>query len=463
MLGQAGGRELAGAKAALAAAVLGARDIIAPHIVGQRDIGIAGGADPFGRELEAPDFRGAEMLDDLRTGMGRAAAIENAGGRQAADGVGPGRPRLRAFTARLVQLEHAVRHGKAEIQGDPPARDDRPGPVIDLSSGFVLVEAEMDEAAQEISRLGNPAGDRPADPVGDRIGRSRIILRGIAEEGAHIAERRESDAQDQRILGGEHHLVEQLGIEAVLEADLGRVGGSGKWMLSAAFGEGPVGGRNFGARADHASGGLGCMGGEARLLGIERDRPIGQRIGVHDHGLRIGASGIEDAPHDAPGDRRPIGILRHRHDDIVVVGPRRGPARIVALPAAGKTDVAGRALERPDGDPAAAIGHVVPHQAARPRHVDRLHQLKRGGVLDHPTRIAGRELDVLDDRIVRIVRIELPEGAPGQGFVGAGAAEARPVEGGRHLRVDDDLGHPRLRGDRAGRQHGCGRDDPAKP
>src|ERR1019366_4630775 len=49
-------------------------------------------------------------------GVGRGAAIQNAGGRQAADPIGPGRPPLRAFAARLVQLEHAVRHGEAEIQ-----------------------------------------------------------------------------------------------------------------------------------------------------------------------------------------------------------------------------------------------------------------------------------------------------------------------------------------------------------
>ncbi len=51
-------------------------------------------------------------------------------------------------------------------------------------------------------------------------------------------------------------------------------------MLGAAFGEGPVGGRDIGAGADHAGGGLGRMGGEARLLGVESEGPIGQRIGV---------------------------------------------------------------------------------------------------------------------------------------------------------------------------------------
>jgi len=75
-----------------------------------------------------------------------------------------------------------------------------------------------------------------------------------------------------------------------------------------------------------------------------------------------------------------------------------------------------------------------------------------------PRALRGRELDVLDDRIVRIVRIELAEGASRKGLVGAGASEARPVEGGRYLDVDDDLRHPRLRAGGEGRQHGSRRE-----
>ena len=80
-----------------------------------------------------------------------------------------------------------------------------------------------------------------------------------------------------------------------------------------------------------------------------------------------------------------------------------------------------------------AVGHVVPHQVARLRHVDRLHQLERGRVLDHAARIARRELDVLDDGIVRIVGIEFAEGAAGERLVLAGAAEVVPLKAGETL------------------------------
>ena len=61
-----------------------------------------------------------------------------------------------------------------------------------------------------------------------------------------------------------------------------------------------------------------------------------------------------------------------------------------------------------------------------------------------PLRVARRELDVLDDGVVRIVGIELAEGAAGQRLVLAGGAEARAVERRRDLVLDHDLRHPRL-------------------
>ena len=86
---------------------------------------------------------------------------------------------------------------------------------------------------------------------------------------------------------------------------------------------------------------------------------------------------------------------------------RRSPARgtvasrVVALPAAAQPDVAAMPFRDVDRDPAAAIRHVMPHQVARLRHVDRLDQEERRDVLDLAARISWRELDVCDDAVVR--------------------------------------------------------------
>ena len=65
---------------ARAAAMIRAGDVVAPHGLGQRQVGLGVGAHPFRRELERPHLGRAEVLDDLRAGVGRQAAVEDAGG-----------------------------------------------------------------------------------------------------------------------------------------------------------------------------------------------------------------------------------------------------------------------------------------------------------------------------------------------------------------------------------------------
>ena len=64
--------------------------------------------------------------------------------------------------------------------------------------------------------------------------------------------------------------------------------------------------------------------------------------------------------------------------------------------------------------------------------------------MDHAVGVFRRQLDVLDDRIVRIVRIELAEHAAFQRDIGPGGANggAGECRGGR--RVDDNGSDVRL-------------------
>ena len=79
--------------------------------------------------------------------------------------------------------------------------------------------------------------------------------------------------------------------------------------------------------------------------------------------------------------------------------------------------------------PATAIRHVLPHQMAALRHVHRLDQEECGDVLAFAVHIPGCQIDILDDRIVQVVRIELAEDTTGERFILPCGAEGCAAEG----------------------------------
>ena len=182
------------------------------------------------------------------------------------------------------------------------------------------------------------------------------------------------------------------------------------------------------------------------VLGVEARRPVGHRIAVHDHRPGVLSRRIHDPRHDPAGDGRAVRVFGDRHDDVVIVRPRSGGARSVALPAAGEADVAIGAFDRHDGEPAGTVRYVVPHQVARFRHVHRLHDLERGGIFHHAARVTRCQLDVLNDGVAAVLGIEFAKRLAGERLVLAGIAEAGAVESRRGFLLDDDAGNPRLRG-----------------
>src|SRR5207248_371714 len=194
-------------EAASAAAVRRARNIVAAHDVWHRDVFIGRCADEARTQIEIPDLGRAEVLHDLRAGLAGGAAIQNPAGRQTTDRVGPRCPPQRAFTARFIHLQRAVRQSKASVQRDAAAGDDRPGAVVDLPAVLVFGEAELNERAQKVARLRNTSGDRPGYLTSERVRRSAIVLLRILEKGPDVAKRRKTDPENVRIFRGEHHLI----------------------------------------------------------------------------------------------------------------------------------------------------------------------------------------------------------------------------------------------------------------
>src|SRR5215471_13552248 len=184
------------------------------------------------------------MLDDLRTGATRSAAIEDASPGQIANVILVADPPLWAFAARLVELEHAVRLRPAEVERDPPPRDDRPRAVVQLQPSLVLVETKVQEGAGKVARLRYATDDTPLDLARERVGSSKTVFRLVLEEAGHVAERGKADPEDVRVVCGEHHLVEQVGIKSIAQTDLRWVRRAGEGMVRIALAPGPVAARD---------------------------------------------------------------------------------------------------------------------------------------------------------------------------------------------------------------------------
>ncbi len=226
-------------------------------------------------------------------------------------------------------------------------------------------------------------------------------------------------------------------------------------MGSAEF---PVAVRDRRAVGDLAVDGLTQHGAhQGAGVAVHVGRKIRNRVAHHVERRRIQSAAVDDAAEHRAGDAR-----QHRRHHVMVrerrcrcaggsrhIGRQAGHARrhgggagVVALPAAQQVQVTRGEQIGVERHVAAAVGHVVPHQAARVGHVHRLADAKARDVLDVATRIAWRETEVGDFLVVAIARIQFAEGAAGQFLVGLGGVGGVGQRGGR---VDDDARHARLR------------------
>ena len=115
--------------------------------------------------------------------------------------------------------------------------------VEDNPARFILIEAEVDERADEIARLRIPLSDRPFHLLRHRVRIADVVFLGVAQERVEIARGREPDAKDQRVFRCVNHNVFGSWIEAVFQTDLRRIGRARKRRCFA-IGKGPVRGRH---------------------------------------------------------------------------------------------------------------------------------------------------------------------------------------------------------------------------
>ena len=180
----------------------------------------------------------------------------------------------------------------------------------------------------------------------------------------------------------------------------------------------------------HARGSFGDCRDQLRLRRIEAGGRSASAHGTWQL-LRI-AGGIHDAvPHGA-GDGRTIGMACNRHFDALAVRTVGGE-RNVALPAAPQHRFAKLIeetiaritanVEFGRSAMSAAVDDVVKKDSGRLAHVDRFHQGEVGAVRDASGGILRRELNVGNEGIAPVLRIDLTGGDAFDFFELTGGAE----------------------------------------
>ena len=313
-----------------------------------------------------------------------------------ADVIGPFRPPLRTFAARLVELEHAVGLRPAEVERHAAAGDDRPRTVLHLPSCLVFVEAEMEKRAQIVPGLRHAAADYKVDLTSKRICIAEVVLRLVTEERTDVTECGEPHTEHVRVTGSEDNLVELGHVIARLEADLRRVvrAQCRFGCPSRALRPCPVTVRDHRFAGDDPFHRL-VIPRDKNRIGVicHVERLVGKRRALHDDELRRGTRAVHDAAEHSARDDRAVAVFRHRNLDPIRrhgsrkrgqafrVGWNRRSAGVIALPTAVDLYVAGVPAVGWDRHPIASVRDVVPHQTARGRHVDPLGDEERGNVV----------------------------------------------------------------------------------
>ena len=133
-------------EAATAAIMVCPGIVIAPHIGGQRNVGLCVGADIIGAGAQVPEFRRAHDLGHFGTAIVRAAAIQQALAALAARRVVIVAPPIDAVIAHFIESHQSARRGEAVAHGVHPHRHDGIEAVEHDAAVLGGVESQIDQA-----------------------------------------------------------------------------------------------------------------------------------------------------------------------------------------------------------------------------------------------------------------------------------------------------------------------------
>ena len=308
--------------------------------------------------------------------------------------------------------------------------DVRQGPVEHDPPALVGVEPVVDQVVDEASGLRDAEDGGPPDHPGQRVGRALFVRLLVAEERGAVAHGGQAQARHARVPGHVHQVVQPPRPQPAPDPQAPRVG-----HPFGAFkpGEGPLVRRNLDGRlrALGAHGELGQLRVEAhRRVGGGKGpgRPIQGRAG---HAL-----GAADLHVDLAGDR--LAALpchgKTGQQPVVARGDLAAPAapedrvavaheKPVAGVGRGRGVIAPCLVERPEGQLVAPVVHVVEQSPVAPPGIDRRKQKEIAPELDLAAVVARGQLEVIDPRVGRVVRIDLEVQPPGNLLISPGPPE----------------------------------------
>ena len=408
-----------------AGCVLRAGVQVHPDVRGRRDVRLPHHVRVHERGVAPPVLGGGVDREHLR----RAPALEHVGQQGPAPsrhqiillGVGEGKEVADAVPRVQRRLAEAQVELAATRTGDVRDRA-----VEDQAPRLVLVETEMEQVAQEAPALGDAEDVGVVQPPRARV----AALRGTeAQEPRGVADRREAETDDGRILRLVVAVVDLARLEAAGEPD---VRGVRRHRAAHGAGEPP------GAAVDRHCGRPAVLAYRQLRAGVVQARDgIRDVIAVREGQRRDRRVRVELAAH-APGDTRHARD-RERHHVVLArhVGlpahPRDGPAvaheeAVAEVLPRRRVVRAHDAVEQRERHLSPTVGHVEQEPPAPPAH--RPQQIEVGPRLDQPPVIPRGPVEVGDRPIRGQRRIHGEANHTDQFLVGARLPERGPREDG---------------------------------
>ena len=400
-------------------------------------------------DLEDERIRGRPLEDAVADARDRIGGHRESEGRDGVRGVVRVLvlPRVEGRVGKLDVREQAMRGGR--VNGHR---------VEDLAVGLVLVEPQIEELA--LVHAGGGGARRVGTPDADiggaeceRIRIARVVAGLIAEERPDVARYRVGEPHHDGVLGRVDQLVDLERREAVEEAEIRRRPHQAG-LASRAPAESPP------IRSDRHLGRVGAVADrQRRVAGVGVRRFV--RAPAGHQRLREGCGRHLVFESQRSHDRAAVRLGGNGKGGVELIGILQAvavPARVhrgvslqeqdVALANVGgreRVAAAGKSREGAEAqlDAIPAVVDAIPELVVAPRHVHRLQDEERGAVLDHPSGVLRSFVQVDDERVEGIARVDLHVSGAFQALVGARSSPSPPVVE-RDPLFDDEADHASL-------------------